>query len=259
LLELLLRPIGDWKLRPLILTLAGAGLLFPGLLRRRELSLALAGLTALRVLLSWPLADNHAYLLSYWCLAIFFPLYSTSPELRLADSSRWLIGLAFALAVLWKGLLSPDYLDGTFFRVTLLVDERFEGLTRLIGGLSIEAIDQNRIILERHLDGASPTAGERVTLTPRFIGSASLATWWTLVIEAVVAIGFLVGPQRRRHASFMVFCSTIYAAAPIEGFGWLLVAMGTAQCSAAEVRTRWSYVAVFVLILFYREIPWTAV
>ena len=29
------------------------------------------------------------------------------------------------MAVLWRAALSPDYVDGRFFRVTLLTDERF--------------------------------------------------------------------------------------------------------------------------------------
>ena len=42
LLDLLLRPVGDWILRFPILGLAAAGLLFPALLRRVELWAALA-------------------------------------------------------------------------------------------------------------------------------------------------------------------------------------------------------------------------
>ena len=47
----------------------------------------------------------------------------------LAWNARALIGLAFAFAVLWK-LLSPDYLDGRFFRVALVEDHRLEPITR---------------------------------------------------------------------------------------------------------------------------------
>lgn len=258
LLDLLLRPIGDWWLRPLLLAVAIAGLLIPGWHRQRVLWLSLAGLTALRVLVSWPLADNHAYLLSYWCLAIFLALHTASPEARLADTGRWLVGLVFALAVLWKGLLSPDYLDGTFFRVTLLADGRFESLTRLVGGVPSEVLEQNRDILEQHLDGPSPAGAAQPVLSSRFLGLVNVATWWTLAIEVSVAATFLLGLARWRHLALMVFCATVYAAAPVEGFGWLLVAMGVAQCGPAEVKTQWLYVGVFALILLYREVPWTA-
>jgi hypothetical protein len=52
--------------------------------------------------------------------------------------------LAFALAVLWKAVLSPDFLDGRFFRVTLLTDPRFGEVAMLAGGLTQDQLDQNR-------------------------------------------------------------------------------------------------------------------
>jgi hypothetical protein len=51
-------------------------------------------------------------------------LRDAQPAHTLAFNSRSLIGLAFTLAVLWKAVLSPDFLDGRFFRVTLLTDPR---------------------------------------------------------------------------------------------------------------------------------------
>ena len=54
LLDLLLRPIGPWGIRPALLALAGAGLLVPGWLRRPALWFALAGLTAARFVTDWP-------------------------------------------------------------------------------------------------------------------------------------------------------------------------------------------------------------
>ena len=62
-------PVGDWYIRPLILCLSAAGLLVPDLWRSRWLWTLLALLTTLRVWQDWILADNHAYLLAYCCLA----------------------------------------------------------------------------------------------------------------------------------------------------------------------------------------------
>ena len=130
LLDLLLRPIGVWQIRSVLLVLAGAGLLVPGWLRRPTLWFALAGFTAVRSISDWPLADNHAYLISYWCLAIGLSLIVRDTDGCLAFNGRLLIGLVFAFAVLWKLALSPDFLDGTFLRVTMLQDPRFEPLRR---------------------------------------------------------------------------------------------------------------------------------
>ena len=76
------------------------------------------------------------------------------PATTLATSSRWLLGAAFAMAVLWKAVLSPDYVDGRFFRVTLLTDERFADAALLFGGLSAEQMIENRKFLEPLPEGA---------------------------------------------------------------------------------------------------------
>jgi hypothetical protein len=59
-------------------------------------------------------ADNHIYLLAYWCLVLFLVLNVPAParQRALALNARWLIGLAFLFAILWKAVLSPDFVDG---------------------------------------------------------------------------------------------------------------------------------------------------
>jgi hypothetical protein len=261
LLDLLLRPVGDWTLRPAILALAGAGLVFPAALRRSGLWWLLALFTGLRVLLDYPLPDNHAYLLGYWCLACALALSATDCDAFLADNGRWLIGLVFAFATLWKLALSPDYIDGSFFRVSLLTDPRFEELTRLLGRLPLAEILAHREILEAHVDGP-PVPGAGLVLPAGFHALALAMTWWTVAIEGFLALAFLWprdrGPSRWRDAGLLIFCATTYAAATVEGFGWLLIAMGVAQCPPERARTRGLYLAAFALVLFYREVPWTA-
>jgi hypothetical protein len=84
LVLLLLRPIASGWLRPSILALAAAGLVWPRALHHPVLWLALAALTSWRVLEGWPLGDNHAYLLVYWCLAIALARLAPEP-----GSARW--------------------------------------------------------------------------------------------------------------------------------------------------------------------------
>ena len=259
LLTLMLRPIGEPQLRPWVLLLAAAGLLAPALARRPALWGLLAGLTAWRVLADWPLADNHAYLLSYWCLAIAISLAALEPPAALARNARWLIGLAFGFAVVWKGLLSVDYLDGTFFRVTFLTDPRLESFSTLAGGLSLEQLTEAREVLWQHLDGAAAGGHEMPALPLRFEWLARFATLWTLGSEALVAVSFLL-PDRRglaalRDPVLLMFCATAYALLPtIAGFGWLLLAMGVAQCDPERHRVRLTYLGAFALLLVYREL-----
>ena len=46
-----------------------------------------------------------------------------------------LIGLVFVLALLQKAI-SDNYLNSTFFYYELLLDERFSGLAKYVGGIS---------------------------------------------------------------------------------------------------------------------------
>jgi hypothetical protein len=260
LLSMLLRPIGPGLVRPCILGLAAAGLLLSGLLRHPGLWIALTFLTGLRVFLDWSLADNHAYLLCYWCLAVSIALCSRDPSGCLSLNGRLLIGLAFVFATLWKVGLSPEYLDGRFFRVTLLTDPRFSGFAQLAGGLLPEQFEELRAFVKQHVDGQLIEPSFLPAEPPRFILLAACMTWWTVAIEGAVALAFLWpvgrGLSKMRDAILLTFCVTTYAVATVAGFGWLLLALGVAQCEPGRRKTQISYLIVFALILFYRDVPW---
>ena len=260
LLDLLLNPIGTWHVRPAILLLAGAGLLSPRILRSPLTWLALALLTGWRVFADWPLADNHAYLLSYWCLAVFLCLIAREPRRVLVGNARRLIGLAFLFTVLWKGVLAPEYTSGAFFRLTLLTDERFAEPAMLFGGLDEEALAMNRAYLTSDRSDLDLVEPPRLVEPPSFRRFAAAATWWTLVIEILVALAFLAPYGsllwRGRHLALLAFCVTTYAFAPVPGFAWLLLAMGVAACSPRRRSIPILYVGVFFLVLLYTQTPW---
>ena len=260
LLDLLLRPVGNWMLRPLILGLAAIALLRSRWLGQPLLWLALAGLTGARALLDWPLADNHAYLLAYWCLAVSLALMARDADRALAFNGRLLIGLVFLFACIWKFALSGEYLDGTFFQVTLLTDPRFEGFTQIAGGLDARTYDALSEFAGQHRDAAAPVVGSGVDVPLRFEAVALAATGWNVFINAALAVAFLWpvgrGPSRLRHVLLLIYCTITYAVATVDGFGWLLLAMGAAQCTVEQRRTRIAYVVVFTLIILYREVPW---
>ena len=259
LLEILLRPAAAWPLRTALLVLAGVALVHGRLLLAPLTWLLLAALSGLRLVVDWPLADNHAYLLAYWCLAVALAALVPDAHRSLASSARWLAGLAFAFAVLWKAFLSPDYLDGRFFRVTLIQDARFADVAMLLGGLSPEELQQNREYLEPLPEGAELVDARVLVEPPAFRRLAGALTWGGLALEALVAAVFLL-PARPllRHAALLVFCLTTYAFAPVAGFGCLLLVLGLAQTNPAEARTRALYVAAFFLVLTYAEVPWAA-
>ena len=59
-----------------------------------------------------------------------------------------------------------------------------------------------------------------------------------------------------RHGLLLGFCVVTYAFAPVAGFGWLLLVMGAAQTDEADVWLRRAYVAAFLVVLLYSEVPW---
>jgi hypothetical protein len=250
LLTMLLRPVGSPAVRVGVLALAALGLALPACLRQPWLWAGLAGLTTVRVLADWSLADNHAYLLAYWCLAVALALVARAPGACLALNARLLVGWAFAFAVVWKVALSPDYLDGRFFRVTLLTDERFADFARLAAGLDLEHFERLRAFVR----GEAADADAPLALPARLLAVARGATLWTIAIEAAVALAWLSpigrGLSFARDAILIVFCVTTYAIATVAGFGWLLLSMGIAQCAASR-RTRLAYLAAFVVVLAY--------
>jgi hypothetical protein len=260
LLDLLLRPIGYWEIRPFVLTLAFIAFLLPNQVRNPAIWFALAFFTGLKVILDWPLSDNHAYLLCYWCLAISLSLISENREGCLKLNGRILIGLAFTFAVLWKLVLSPDYLDGRFFKITMLTDHRFESFTQLIGALTLDQMEELRYFISQHVDGQVPRSQEIPPQPERFVLAANVLTYSALVIESLVALAFLWplgrGISKFRDVFLIIFCVTTYAVATVQGFGWLLIAMGVAQSDPDKWKTRIAYVVVYALIIFYSEVPW---
>jgi len=260
---LLLRPLDVWWLAPFVLAAACLSLAVRAVRHTPLTWILVSLLVAAGIVFEWPLSDNHIYLLAYWCLAIGLALSGSTPAAALSASSRWLLGAAFAMAVLWKAVLSPDYVDGRFFRVTLLTDERFADASLVFGGLSRDQMEENRAFLEPLPEGAELLSPPAFVEPPRLRAFAALATWGGLILEALIALTCLIPADGRlqlaRHASLLVFCVTTYALAPVAGFGWLLATMGLAHCRPDQTSWRAGYVAVFILILLYSEIPWTAV
>jgi hypothetical protein len=259
---LLLRPLDVWWVAAFVLAAACLSLL-SRTVRRAPLTWILVALfVGARIVVLWPLSDNHIYLLAYWCLAIGLALSSTAPAATLSASSRWLLGGTFAMAVLWKAVLSPDYVDGRFFRVTLLTDQRFADAALVFGGLSRDQMAQNRAFLDPLPNGAELLTPPPFVEPPRLRAFAALTTWSGLILEGLIALTCLIPLPRldiARHVLLLAFCITTYALAPVAGFGWLIATMGLAQCRPRQRLLLGAYVAVFIVILMYSEVPWAGV
>ena len=248
MLALLLRPIGIGWLKYTVLALAIVGLTSPRALQNALLWWLLTALALGRVIADWPMADNHAYLLCYWLLAIALSRSSVVLEDTLARNSRLLIGLTFAFASLWKLVLSPDYFDGTFFRIIMITDARFETFVRLAAGLDSAELSTLREYFDAggSIDSAPDSSRYRLV--------AMIATGWNVLINFTLACAFLGRGwvARPRNVLLIAYCAVTYAVATIDGFAWLLLSMGAAQTERHQVRTIAGFLAVFVLVLVYR-------
>ena len=133
-------------------------------------------------------------------------------------------------------------------------------LASLVGGLDARDLEASR-----HFLAPPPTLGEEhlpaLVEPPALRAAARALTWATALLEAALALLFLVpSPARWRwlpHAALLAFCAGTYAVAPVESFGWLLLAMGAATCPANAAGLRGGYLACFALLVVYDAIPVT--
>jgi hypothetical protein len=250
-----------WYVAVPAVILAIVGLAVPSVRRSWGLWLALAGvLGAGAWARRWEI-DNHQFLIAYWCLAIGVASRSPDPARVRRWSARVLIGAVFALATMWK-LLSPDFLDGSFMRYTLLTDERFADVAALVSDVDPAALDANRQAISTLAEPDQPLTGvTRLIGSDRIDTIATGLTWWTIAIESAVALTFLV-PWRRlarhRDLALVAFVGTTYAVAPVVGFGWVLVSMGLTQHEPGRRGVRLAYFVTFLLVQAYVS-PWTSV
>jgi hypothetical protein len=203
-------------------------------------------------------ADNHKFLLAYWCLAILCSVHTARPHRSLAVGARWLVGMSFLFAVSWK-LTSADYLNGTFFSYSLLLDDRFRIVAQALGGISTQVTDLNSAAHHALVNYDSKLDYVWLQSSPQVGSVAGFITWWTLGLEAAVATAFLAPMRSRLHRIrdivLLLFVITTYAIAPVTGFGWILTVMGMAQSDHRISFVRPAYLGVFVLLQVYR-FPW---
>ena len=257
LLVLLLDVPLFWFQRLPLQIACGLGLLLPALARDARFWAGLTLLTAWPLLWNWPFSDNHDYLRAFAALSVALALGARDPVPTLRTSARLLIGGTFFFATLWKLVLSPDFVDGTFFRVTLLSDPRFHDLAVLAGGASWQTLDAFDAALREFLTGRQGWPGAFVE--PAGLRPLALTlTVFTGAIEAAIAVAFLWPRRPRvRNVLLIAFGLSTFAFATVRGFGWLLMALGVAQCEEDERRARVGYVATLFVIEVYRSVPWS--
>lgn len=259
LLLFLLYSESVWYLRVGAYALAVAGLLYRPLIRKAAFWLLIACFLVVGHARGWFQIDNHKYLITYWCLAFGLAMLATDPLRALRTNGRLLVGLAFLFAVIAK-LLSPDFMSGDFFNSLLVADGRFAGVASFFGGVLMQEIEMGSLARKDLLVFGDLTVPIDTVSSPRLQIMAQVMTWWTILIEVVVAVLFLWpedrGPSRWRDPALLLFIATTYPIAPVIGFAWVLAAMGTAQSTTSSYRYGVVlYVAVFIFMMAASYVP----
>lgn len=234
-----------------------AGLLHRPLFRSPAYWLVFAPVLAAGHQRLWYSIDNHEYLLTYWVFGLGLAMCCASPLSALDRTARLLIGLCFAFATLWK-IISPEFPNGTFFHFTMLSDMRFAGFADLAGGVGKNVASENARAIADLVWSGQHGASTVLADTDRVPVLAKLLSWWTILIEGSIALAFLLPVAswlgRMRHVMLMLFVVSTYPIATVNGFGWLLLALGLAQAQHSALWVRASYVAIFALLPLY-ELP----
>jgi hypothetical protein len=217
---------------------------------------------AAAAMLRWGQLDNHQYLFMYWCLVLYLAV-GTTPATRksfIAVNAQALIALCMGFSVLAK-ILSPSYLDGSFFKYTLLLDPRFSMVSEGLAGMTPEQLETNRSVATglriKHLEPKADV-GTQLETSPLLPVVASAMAWWTIGIEAIIALAFALPSgvlmRRFRNALLLIFLLTSYAVVPVQGFAWILMNLGIAQCGENERKTRFAYFAAFAITCMSRQV-----
>ncbi len=238
------------------LGLAACGVTFflPELLRRPAFWFTIAAVQATRNIAAWTTVDDHIILVNYWCLAIGLSLLSPQPLDNLSLNGRLLIGLTFLFAALWK-TTSTEYMDSSFFKYCLLLDDRFLYVTKALGGLTNTQLAENYSMVARLREPTSSLTEVALHSSTTIDLLSMFLTWWTLAIEWTMALAFLMGSRTIlapvRNLVLLLFAASTYVVVPVGGFGTTLMVLGFAQSEDAQPRARKALVIGFYALVLY--------
>ncbi|WP_152532226.1 hypothetical protein [Leptolyngbya sp. Heron Island J] len=231
-------------------------LLYPALVRQPWAWLGMSACLVFNNLWHWSNLVNHEYLYTYWVLVCTIAVWSRTPKQVLSWNSRWLIGLCFLFATLWK-FLGGEYLDGSFLHLTFLLDHRLAMGAVLFGGLDLATLGDNRQIFEQMQASAAVTTVNQLSTTPRMAAASLVLSYWTILIEGLVAASFLLTAPRwlyqQRDWILFGFVITTYSVIPVLGFGALLMVMGLIQTKSAFISR--IYLGLLILMPIWMPLP----
>ena len=165
--------------------------------------------------------------------------------------------------MLWKAVLSPDFMDGRFFRRYAARGPAHDPCPPPFPGSFETSIAANRNAIKAWPAGVSSIDAPRVIEPPRLRPMATFLTWsGGIALEGLIAIVFLAPlpskAQATRPLLILAFCVAVYALAPVASFAWLLLIMSLAALPAdTSPHWRQAHAAVAVVVLLWAELPWS--
>ena len=199
---------------------------------------------------------NHRHIFAYLSLAITIGLFFNSFEkvlIFLKIQAKQIIGLCFLFAVIGK-LLAPEFLNGSFFEFTNIVDPRFFGFTANAGNVELTNLHLNNTIFQNLLNTSEPNSSFYLNTSTRLETLGIILSYWTIFIEAMIAISFLVPVSFKiskiRDYFLAAFIITTYPIATVTGFALILATMGFFQSVSKNGTTSftWFYLLVYCLV-----------
>jgi len=238
-------------------------LFFPKFGKHQDFWLALTSLQGFAIFYSWGSSDNHKYLIAYWFFTLYLALLATKQNKDLfkdfcAQSARYLIAGSMLFAVLAKAI-HPEYMNGDFFRFTLLMDGRFKVFTILLTEVDKSVLEANAAAMKLMRDSQQ---SEMLLQGLAEVNALALfLTWWTILIEAIIGVLFLWNKKPLfSHLCLMVFMITTYSVATVTGFSLVLCCLGYAHAQRQDLPDKMKlfypcfFAFTFVLGLSFGEI-----
>lgn len=261
LLLLVFYPYSHQEFTRVIQLFLVAGVLYRPLLSSSLAWFAVAALASVIVAKHWHPVANHKFLTTYWLWVLAFAHWAKDADYKkqiLTFNARFLVMFTMLGACIQK-LLSPTYMDGSFFEMALLTESYFQFLLAIVG------VDPHLPLLTNQTISAiqNPAVTLSVASVVLPVGTlysalAMAVTVWNLAIQFVLELlGFF--NQRKAQIAFhllmLAFIHSTYIAAPFIGFGWLICILCYTFSASSYPRLSLAYLASMLALVAY-ESPW---
>lgn len=234
---------GDWATALPFVSILAAGILYERILNHWFFWTLVTCLLGSAIGRLWLSEGNHLFLLFYLSLTALIASHTSTPRVVFKWNARLIIGLVFTLAIFWK-LISESYLSGQFYTYLLVIDDRLGAIGLLFTELTRQDIAINRQAVAGVLD-----APVQLITYPKIRILAMIMTWLTFIIEAALAVVFLIDTtsiQRLRSPLLLIFLVGTYTVVPVPAFGMALACLGYAETSSKTYQNL--FLAAFIIM-----------